>query len=521
MTFPPLAPLPTGNGTRFRVVSRRRPRLLLDGHAIDAEDRGDYWEVFAEGVGAGAEYNWAIDETPLLDPCALAVRNGRCVVVAPPDPVEWRRPATKLQDSVIYELHVRGYTVHPSSGCAYPGTYRGLTERIDYLKDLGITAVELMPVHEFSTLDKGHPNFWGYSPIAWFAPHGGYAAEDAITEFRAMVRAFHAAGIQVIVDVVFNHTAELDAAGPTLHFRVLDPKRYYIDEERTGCGNTINTNDPVVQNLVLDCLRWWHGTLGVDGFRFDLASVLSRAPELIGRIEEDPALAGAHLIAEAWDAAGRYEVGSWPGGPRWAVWNDRFRDDVRHAWKGHPDMAPVVARRLSGSSDLFDTGPARGINYVACHDGLTLKDLGIDRRNLIASLLLAQGVPMLLAGDEFGRTQGGNANAYDQDNEISWVDWTMRERDAEFQAFVRGLIRLRNEVHTRFLTDDGGGRWCAPDGGEVDWGSGAFVYFRGELVVLVNLTDTHVPFTPPKNWRVVLDTGAPGILAACPQSPRS
>jgi glycogen operon protein len=386
------------------------------------------------------------------------------------------------------------------------------------------------------------------------------------------VRALHAAGIQVILDVVFNHTGELDSEGPTWSWRGLADEVYYLRELRTGeyvnltgCGNTVRAQHPTVRALIRHALRWWVHGMGVDGFRFDLASILARdvngaltrKPPLVREIEEDPWLREAHLVAEAWDAADGYLVPKWPGGPRWSVWNDRFRDDVRRAWLLPGGDAGLLATRLSGSSDLFAKfGPVRSVNYVTCHDGLTLSDAvsyarrhneanredGRDgpahevsanhavegpsddpavlrardraRRNLVATLLLAQGVPMLLAGDEMGRTQRGNNNAYCQDNEISWVDWTGLARDRDFFRFVRGILRFRRAtpalMRRGFLTD-ADVTWFGPDGAAADWKKGAFGYhLRPDVVVLVNLTDAAVSFALPANLRLrlVADTAA-------------
>jgi glycogen operon protein len=366
-----------------------------------------------------------------------------------------------------------------------------------------------------------------------------------------MVLALHRAGIEVIVDVVFNHTAEQDAAGPTLHLRGLDDEMYYLRDDAgdyadlSGGGNTVRAQHPTVRTLIRDALRWWVHGLGVDGFRFDLATILARDesgepmddPPLLREIEHDPALRDVHLIAEAWDAAGGYRVADWPGGERWAVWNDRFRDDVRRAWLG--DDGGALAARLAGSADLFPDGPLKSLNYVTAHEGFTLRDAvsfaerhnlangeeGRDghahevscnhgaegpsteptieaareraRRNLVASLLLARGVPMLLAGDELGRTQRGNNNAYCHDSDLTWVDWTGRETDAFFGRFVRGLLRLRRD-HA---------------GDELTWvleGETSFCYRRGDLLVLVNTGDEEVSFDLPAEdgWKVVVDTAA-------------
>ena len=422
-----------------------------------------------------------------------------------------RHPWSK---TVIYETHIRGFTVHPSSGVQNPGTYRGLVEKIPWLKDLGVTAVELMPVQEFNGNQAAliHPqtgkplgDYWGYNPVVFFAPKASYSSSGGMgqqkLEFKEMVQAFHGAGIEVILDVVFNHTGEGDELGPTLCFRGMDnaifytlagDKRYYRDF--TGTGNTINANHPVVRDHILAALRYWVVEMHVDGFRFDLASVLGRdecgklladAP-LLERIAEDPILRDVKLIAEAWDAAGAFEVGSFSK-RRWAEWNGRYRDDVRRFWRGDDGMLGLFASRICGSADIYTRagkGPEGSINFITCHDGFTLNDLvsyrykhnqangennhdgttdnfsenygaegetadaGIEAvrkrqiKNFFLTLLVSRGVPMLLGGDEFRRTQRGNNNAWCQDNEISWFDWTYLEKHREIHRFVRGMIAL-------------------------------------------------------------------------------
>ncbi|MBP5232755.1 MAG: glycogen debranching protein GlgX, partial [Planctomycetes bacterium] len=511
---------------------------------------GRVWHIEVLGVDPTVvRYGWRIDgpwdpakgmrfdaRQILLDPYAKALTGGevwgepqirrtfdpekdghafarRCCL--PPADFDWEDiPPLRvpLEDSVIYELHVRGYTIHPSSGAAKPGTYRALAEKIPYLKELGVTAVELMPVFEFDENehqrvdpDTGQilRNFWGYSPMAFFAPKASYACNGrgggAVNEFKEMVRDFHRAGLEVILDVVFNHTAEGDERGPTISFRGIDNVIYYIKDAKggyanfSGCGNTVNCNDPSVQAFIIDCLRYWVAEMHVDGFRFDLASILGRGPSgevlqnppLIERIAYDPVLADTKMIAEAWDAAGLNQVGRFPGSGRWSEWNGYFRDDMRRFWRGEAGMVSAFASRICGSDDLYHYHPGQSINFITAHDGFTLSDLvtycekhnlkngeenrdgeshnhsqnfGVEgpsdypavkwewhkmRKNLIASLLLSQGTPMLLGGDEFGRTQQGNNNPYCQDNEISWVDWSLREKDEGFLRFVRLMIALR------------------------------------------------------------------------------
>ena len=423
-----------------------------------------------------------------------------------------------LADSIIYEIHVRGFTRSPSSGVTHPGSFQGIIEKIPYLQELGITAVELMPVTEFEEFDNPNfnpltgerlTNFWGYHPISYLALKAAYSSSNGdhahINEFKAMVKALHEAGIEVILDVVFNHTAEGDERGPTFSFRGLDNSIYYQIDPQTGayanysgCGNTLNCNHPVVRSLILDSLRYWVTEMHVDGFRFDLASILGRDldgkvlanPPLLERIAGDPVLANTKLIAEAWDAAGAYQVGTFPNWGRWAEWNGKFRDDVRRFVRGDKGMVPVLATRLAGSSDLYQgsgRAPFHSINFITAHDGFTLADLvsydtkhnlpngennqdGTDEnfswncgeegissspdiqtmrmrqmKNLAAFLLLAQGVPMILGGDEMGRTQQGNNNAYCQDNEISWLNWDLLNRHSELFRFFKILIHFRKQ----------------------------------------------------------------------------
>ncbi len=419
-------------------------------------------------------------------------------------------PARPFAKTIIYEMHVGGFTRHPNSGVAPSkrGTYAGLIDKIPYLQDLGISAIELLPIFAFDEQDAppGHSNYWGYQPLSFFAPHPAYSSRrdplGALDEFRDMVKALHRAGIEVILDVVYNHTAEGNVDGPTICFRGLANENYYILEEDksryadyTGCGNTLNANDPIVRRLIVDSLRYWVTEMHVDGFRFDLASILSRdaagrpmaSPPILWDIESDPVLANVKLIAEAWDAAGLYQVGSFVG-DSWKEWNGRFRDDVRSFLKGDDGVARAVAYRLGGSPDIYqrpEREAEQSINFVTCHDGFTLNDLvsynskhnedngennrdgadhnlswncgaegptndpEIDRlrkrqiKNFLTLTLLSTGVPMLLMGDEVRRTQNGNNNTYCQDNEISWFDWDLVERNADLLRFVKRLIALQ------------------------------------------------------------------------------
>ncbi len=559
--FPPGARADEG-GVNFSIYSRHATAvdLLLYEHAdspapaqviaLDPLRHRTYfaWHVYVHGLRPGACYTWRAagpedaatsglrfnPNKELVDPWARAVTDAvwdrarardpedrshasiRAVVTAH-DPYDWEgdEPLNHaLEESVIYELHVGGFTRHPSAGVGHPGTFTGLIEKIPYLKSLGITDVELMPVMAFDQQDvppqaaaRGLSNYWGYSPHSFWSPHPGYCTTPGIGthphEFRDLVRALHRAGIGVILDVVFNHTAEAGAEGPTISFKGLDNPTFYMldpaDRSRyldfTGCGNTFNCNHPEVACFIRDCLEYWVQEFHVDGFRFDLASVLTRGEDgralanapVVWAIELSDRLAHTRLIAEAWDAGGLYQVGAFPG-MRWAEWNGRYRDVVRRFVRGDEGLAAEVATRLAGSSDLYGGNgrlPINSVNFVTCHDGFTLWDLvshdrkhneanGDDNRdgsdenlswncgaeggtddgevlalrrrqckNFVAVLLLSQGVPMLLAGDEVLRSQHGNNNAYCQDNEIGWFDWRLIEENAEMLRFVRAMIALR------------------------------------------------------------------------------
>jgi glycogen operon protein len=428
---------------------------------------------------------------------------------------------TPLHDLVIYELHVRGFTAHSSSNSTAPGTFAGLREKIPYLKELGINCVELLPVFEFDEWENSrkHPetgeqllNYWGYSTLAFFAPKAGYAATGRlgmqVDEFKALVKDLHRAGIEVILDVVFNHTAEGDHRGPTLCYRGVDNRTYYMLTPDgyylnfSGCGNTLNCNHPVVRNLVLDCLRYWSAEYHIDGFRFDLASILNRDqngvplanPPLLESLAYDPILSKCKLIAEAWDAGGLYQVGSFPAYGRWAEWNGKFRDCARRFLKGEPGLIWEMGSRIQGSPDLYlHRGPSASVNFITCHDGFTLHDMvsyshkhneangehncdgsndndswnwgcegdstdpGIlsTRRQLMKNafclLLLSNGAPMILMGDEVGRSQSGNNNSYCHDSEATWMDWTLVQHNAELLGFVKKLLIFR-KTHAALRT---------------------------------------------------------------------
>jgi isoamylase len=665
----PLGTHEYGGGVNFAFFSRHatRVRLELFDHPEDptptrmidldaARHRtGDVWHVWVEGIRPGQLYAYRVDgpyqpeeghrfnfNKLLLDPFATAIsrlpnwdfsqarsydlsapeRDSVCSKVddagAMPKCVfthehfDWhdarplRHPWSK---TVIYETHVRGFTVHPSSGVEHPGTYRGLMEKIPYLTELGVTAVELMPVHEFNEYQvtginpqTGEPlrNYWGYDPVAFFAPQASYSSSGGLgqqkLEFKEMVRALHDAGIEVILDVVFNHTAEGNELGPTLCFRgidntifytLADDKRFYKDY--TGTGNTINANHPVVRDHILTALRYWVVEMHVDGFRFDLAAVLGRGrsgnllpnPPLLEGIAEDPILRDVRIIAEAWDAAGAYEVGSFSE-RRWAEWNGQYRDDVRRFWRGDDGMLGSFASRICGSADIYarsGKGPECSINFVTCHDGFTLNDLVSYRdkhnvtngqnnhdganenfsenygaegetadariesirqrqiKNFLLTLLISRGVPMLLGGDEFRRTQGGNNNPYCQDNETSWYDWRYLEQHREIYRFTRGLIAFRRAhpiLSTEQFYTDAEIHWFGPQGGLPNWADPQEKQFaclihedeQSVLCLMFNAGTDDIDFALPpapngKRWHLAVDTAreAPQDLFAAGEEP--
>jgi len=579
-------------GVRFVVFSRSATamRLLLYDKVEDREptdivdfdrdtDRwGDIWSIFVPGVKEGQLYHFQAEgpynpdqgmlfdgRARLIDPYAKAlagtfqrsddgiIRPPKCVVVD--ENFNWegdRHLRRDLSETIIYEMHVKGFTASETSGVDHPGTYRGVIEKIPYLQSLGVTAVELMPIHEFPIMDMvtgeipDRGNYWGYDSMAFFAPHRGYAADKApggqVREFKEMVKALHQAGIEVILDVVYNHTCEGNERGPILSFKGLENQVYYMlanggreYKNYSGCGNTVNGNHPIVREMIFNSLRHWVHNYHVDGFRFDLASILSRdrngnlvaSPPLVEAIAEDPMLADTKIIAEAWDAAGAYQVGSFAN-LRWAEWNGRYRDDIRSFWKGEPCKLGALATRFAGSSDLYQAGgrqPYHSINFITSHDGFPMNDLvsynhkhneangegnrdgdnhnlsynygvegptkraSIERirkqqiKNMFCTLLMSQGVPMILMGDEVRKTQHGNNNAYCQDNEISWLDWTLVKKHEEMRRFVKALIAFRRDQPTvrqrHFLGGFPTGRrglfdvnWYSNLGTAVDWDSG-------------------------------------------------
>ena len=641
-------PLPFGatvarGGINFAIFSRHATAvtllLFLPGSKVEMAafplDRhhnrtGDVWHAFVSGLNPGIEYAYRIEGRTgtrhrfdphlcLADPYALALNSPRpwgnrtrrprdayrrALIVARDYDWGLDQPINRpMADSVIYELHVRGFTQDPSSQVRRPGTFRGLIEKIPYLLELGITAVELLPVTEFDEGDNERinpedgsalRNFWGYHPLSFFALKAGYAADvgpgSEVNEFKDLVKAMHAAGIEVILDVVYNHSGEGDQRGPTYSMKGIDNSTYYMlasdggYRNFSGCGNTINCNHPYVRHFILDSLRYWVTEMHVDGFRFDLASILGRdqdgnvlaSPPLLEQIAGDPVLADTKLIAEAWDAAGLYQVGSFPNWGRWAEWNGRFRDDIRRFVRGEPGMVGNLATRLAGSSDLFqsDREPGHGINFVTSHDGFTLADLvsyedkhnlangeenrdgdshnlswncghegpvadaGIqalrDRqvRNFATLLLLARGVPMILAGDELGRTQGGNNNAYCQDNRISWLDWERGASHRSLMRFFRLLIAFRKSHkllrYDSFTVREGLGaqiHWHGFRLGEPDWSQNSHslaMHLRGnapggraeDIFLMANAHweahDFELPHLDEGAWCVFVDTGKAG-----------
>jgi isoamylase len=658
----PLGAVFDGSGTNFALfseVARQVELCLFDDEGRETrvelpERTGFVWHGYLPRVGPGQRYGYRVHgpyepehghmchpQKLLIDPYARAIDGPvrwheavfsrktadgldqldsapyipRCVVVNPY--FDWdndRPPRTPWHETVIYELHVKGFTqLHPDVPLPLRGTYAGVAHpaMIRHFRHLGVTAVELLPVHHFvhdqQLVQRGLRNYWGYNSIGYFAPHDEYSSAPRrggqVQEFRRMVKALHQAGIEVILDVVYNHTAEGGTGGPTLCFRGIDNHAYYrlagdgryVDY--TGCGNSMNMRHPNVLQLIMDSLRYWVLEMHVDGFRFDLASALARELHEVDRlsaffdlIQQDPVLQRVKLIAEPWDLGeGGYQVGNFP--PQWSEWNGKYRDTVRDFWRGQDQTLGELAYRLTGSSDLYSTSgrrPHASINFVTCHDGFTLTDLvsyndkhnqanGEDnrdgesynrswnlgaegesddpaireartrqRRNFLATLFLSQGVPMLLAGDELGRTQGGNNNAYCQDNDVSWIDWLAA--DVELLEFVRDLIALRRD-HPVFRrrrwfqgrsirggdqTDIG---WFRPDGSKMtddDWRAaparGLGVFLNGDGIesrdahgyrvrddsfyILVNAGERAAPFSLPPTlaadpWHRVFDTASP------------
>ncbi len=606
-------------------VIRLDPRLNRTHH---------YWHVFVPGVEAGQIYGWRAHgpfdpqrgyrfdgQKLLIDPYARAIvvpkaynRREACIsgdntphamrsVVVDMEAYDWEgdQPLElPFRKTVIYELHVKGFTRHPNSGVAPDtrGTFRGLIEKIPYLQELGVTAVELMPVFHFDEQDgpTGLTNYWGYSPISFFALHSGYSSDKSamgpLNEFRDMVKALHRAGMEVILDVVYNHSGEGDHDGPTMSLKGLANSTYYhLESDQrlygnyAGTGNTLSANHAVVRRLILDSLRFWVTEMHVDGFRFDLASVLSRdedgnpveRPPILWDIQSDPELAGAKIIAEAWDAAGLYQVGTFSG-ERWKEWNGRFRDDIRSFVRGDNGAVAHVIQRVLASPDIYghqDREPEQSINFVTCHDGFTMNDLvsyntkynlanresnrdghnhnlswncghegpssdpEIERlrnrqvKNFFFLNLMALGVPMLLMGDEMRRTQGGNNNAYCQDNEISWVDWSLLETHKDIHRFVRMMIQLRShfdvyredtQISLRELAERSRIEWHGVHLDQPDWTDESHSFactiwgYQERYVMYLAINSFHSPlwFELPdihelggESWKRVVDTNLP------------
>ncbi|WP_329128687.1 glycogen debranching protein GlgX [Streptomyces sp. NBC_01476] len=662
----PLGATYDGAGTNFALFSEVAERVelcLIDNAGREqrvalTEVDGFIWHAYLPGVGPGQRYGFRVHgpydparglrcnpAKLLLDPYAKAVdgqadgheslfgypfadpqgintadslRHAMLSVVVDPS-FDWgddRSPGHSYHDSVIYEAHVRGLTrLHPGLPEGLRGTYAGLAHPavVEHLSGLGVTAVELMPVHQFvqdgHLLDRGLSNYWGYNTIGFFAPHNGYASAGGrggqVQEFKAMVKALHAAGIEVILDVVYNHTAEGNHMGPTLSFRGIDNASYYrlVDDDpahyfdTTGTGNSLLMRHPHVLQLIMDSLRYWVTEMHVDGFRFDLAATLARQFHEVDRlsaffdlVQQDPVVSRVKLIAEPWDVGdGGYQVGNFP--PLWSEWNGIYRDTVRDFWRGENSTLPALASRLTGSSDLYQDDsrrPRASVNFVTCHDGFTLRDLvsyndkhneangeenrdgeshnrswncgaegesddpeilalrARQQRNLLTTLLISQGVPMISHGDELGRTQHGNNNAYCQDNETSWTDWNLGAEQRELIDFTRRLIALRREHavfrRRRFLRGDTGATgtgdsvWFRPDGHEMteenwhrDDAHALALFLNGDgitepdahggrivddsFLILLNSHYEPVDFVLPDrdhgdSWRVVVDTAA-------------
>ncbi len=558
----PLGSTPDKDGVNFSIFSEHATSvelLLFDQHddleptqIINLNPKINktfhLWHVYVRGLKPGTGYGYRVDgpqdlqeaghrfnkNKVLIDPYARSNSNAlwnRTDALGPQDNLttsmrsvvidisdyDWegdcllKRP---MNETIIYEVHVGGFTKSPSSGCNHPGTFYGIIEKIPYLKELGITAVELLPIFDFDEKDvirevngKLLKDYWGYNPLSFFAPEISYCASPTetspIREFRNMVKALHQAGLEVILDVVFNHTNEGNHLGPTINFKGIDNSVYYhlIPDDKqyykdySGCGNTINCNHPMVHKLIVDCLKFWVREMHVDGFRFDEGSILARGqdglpmthPPVLWHIETSEVLAETKIITEAWDAGGLYQIGEFPG-YRYAEWNGHFRDNIRRFVKGDPGLVGAVAWRLAGSADLYESSghlPINSVNFITCHDGFTLNDLvsyndkhneanGEDNRdgindnlswncgaegetedpqidalrrrqikNFAAILLLSLGVPMILAGDEVRRTQIGNNNAYCQDNEMSWFDWNLVEKNSDIFRFFKLMISFR------------------------------------------------------------------------------
>ncbi|GCE28617.1 glycogen debranching enzyme [Dictyobacter alpinus] len=662
----PLGSTPDAGGVNFSIFSEHATNIEL----LLFEKRNDtipiqtilldqlknrtfhFWHVYVRGLKPGAHYAYRIfgaNQTELtgdrfnfnkvlIDPYCRgittdlwrrsdAIGSGDNVASALRGTVidiseyDWegdRCPVRPMSETIIYEMHVGGFTRSASSAVSHPGTFEAMIEKIPYLQDLGITAVELMPVLAFDpgSVTRTNPltgepltNYWGYDPIGHFAPHPGYCIDiegrHHIDEFRDLVKALHKAGIEVILDVVFNHTGEGDDNEPMISFKGIDNRLYYFLDPQdkrhylnySGCGNTFNCNHPIVSKLITECLVFWVQEMHVDGFRFDEGSILTRGIDgkpmeyapVLWSIELSDILADTKIIAEPWDAAGLYQVGNFPG-YRWAVWNGQYRDTIRGFVKGDSGIIGAVASRIAGSQDIFaEPGqrPINGINFVTCHDGFTLNDLvsynekhnltnGEDNRdglnyntswnygvegetsdpainalrarqikNFFAILLLSQGVPMLLAGDEVRRTQQGNNNAYCQDNPVTWFDWRLLDSQSELLHFVKAMIAfrkahpsIRRESFFTGSTDRSGKKdieWHGCRLFDPGWNDPnsrvlAFTIWSGEadtdLHIMLNMDFAELDFEIPhpgkaRNWKKVIDTAqpAPSDIQSLEQAP--
>jgi isoamylase len=650
----PLGATVRADGVNFSVFAEHATAidlLLFDGHdsvepfqtvtlGAPRHRTFHFWHVLVRGLPAGTQYAYRVDgpwdphvrgfrfnpNKVLVDPYAKGIatslweRGAACTrddnlaqsmrgVVVDTGDYDWEgdQPLNRpMAETIVYEMHVGGFTRSPTSGATHPGTFAGVIEKIPYLQSLGVTAVELLPIHQFDATEMAKPspadpnvmltNFWGYSTVGFFAPHNDYCVATDMAahtrEFRDMVKALHTAGIEVILDMVFNHTSEGNHQGPVLSFKgfqndvyyhlVPDDRQYYMDY--TGCGNTVNCNHPLVDKFIVECLEYWVREMHVDGFRFDEGSILSRGedgvpmvhPPVVWHIELSEALADTKVFAEAWDAAGLYQIGYFPG-YRWAEWNGRYRDDIRRFVRGDGGLISTVASRIAGSSDIYQSSghlPINSVNFITCHDGFTLNDLvsynekhneangeenrdgsndnaswncgvegatddpGIERlreqqiRNFATILLLSQGVPMFVAGDEVRRTQHGNNNAYCQDTALSWIDWTLTETNSHLLRFFRQMIAFRKrhpivhrsrfftgEVNERLLPDITwhGCRLNAPGFNDPD--SRVLAYTMGgvgtdpDMHVMMNMDGGALTFELPivhgRRWHRALDTSLP------------
>ncbi|WP_413110420.1 glycogen debranching protein GlgX [Thaumasiovibrio sp. DFM-14] len=654
----PLGATVKENGVNFCLYSKDATLVCL--HLYDRADsdqpthsfeldpvihkRGHYWFIFIANITHGQYYAYQVDGTwapdagalfnpnqLLIDPYSHAIdipasysrsaprpttpNHAECMksIVVDHQHFDWEEdypPKHPFSDTIIYELHVAGFTRHPTSGVdpQRRGSYLGVIDKIPYLKSLGVTAIELMPIQQFDPDDAPaeRKNYWGYSPINFFATHADYASDGhpltAISELKTLIKALHNADIEVILDVVFNHTAEGGLQGPTFCFKGFGADTYYLLEDNatrfanySGCGNTCNANQSVVRRMIIEALHYWVKEMHVDGFRFDLASVLSRdsnghplaEPPLLWSIDSDPILSGVKIIAEAWDAAGLYQVGSFVG-DRWVEWNGRFRDDVRAFWRGDRGCVSAFASRFLGSPDIYHQAhhaSHRSINFICAHDGFTLNDLvsynnkhnlenGEDNRdgdnhnisynygiegpsddaeleqlrtqqckNMLATMYLAMGTPMLNMGDEFRRTQAGNNNAYCQDNLISWLDWDLQQKHADLHRFVQGLSQIKRwepqpewNTHSSLNTTLAklNINWHGVEPYQPDWGEHSHSLAltirhpvtKHELYLIFNAYWEPLTFTLPdhhkKAWCQLIDTAAesPDDIFSIENAPR-